>query len=101
MPSPVNSRPAARLALALSTSAMLSACASSGARDATPSPRSLPPAAAIVPDPVARPAVRSGDDARLLARRALDAADANASRLRQARAAYQGVVDAYGATGSD
>ena len=94
MNTPKSSRSAARLVLAVSTIGMLSACAH------IPSPRiplarDLPPVRDVVPDPAPRPVIRKGDDARLLARRALDYGDANAARLGQARDAYQGVVDAY------
>ena len=67
------------------------------ARDLSPAPlqRRLPASELIVPEPLARPAIRQGDDARLLARRALDYGDGNAARLRQARDAYEALRDNY------
>lgn len=61
---------------------------------AGPTARDLPAASLVVPEPVARPSVRVGDDARLLALRALLYGDQNAARLRQARDAYEAVRDA-------
>lgn len=67
-----------------------------GGRTPAPSARLLPSADAVVPDPVPRPAARKGDDARLVARRALSYGDANADRLEQARRAYEAIVQGYG-----
>jgi len=52
----------------------------------------------VVPDPVARPTIRKGDDARIVARKALDYGDQNAARLRQGRTAYEALAKQYGGT---
>lgn len=61
-----------------------------------PSARHLPSAEAIVPESAPRPVIGKGDDARLVARKALSYGDANADRLEQARRAYEVVIQGYG-----
>jgi len=60
-----------------------------------PLARRLPPVGDIVPVPLPRPQVRKGDDARIVARRALDYGDGNARGLAQARDAYGQLVEDY------
>jgi hypothetical protein len=73
---------------------MMTTCASCVA-SLEPLPRQLPSAGLVVPAPAPRPLIRAGDDARLVARRALDYGDANAQRLEQARAIYEAVRAEY------
>lgn len=89
------SKPAARLLAALLAPTILSGCVGTGSAPIT---RRLPAADLIVPAPAPRPAIREGDDVRLLARRALDYGDQNAARLQQARKAYEAVQKHYAAS---
>ena len=82
-------RCAAILALAGSTAGCVTA------PSPVPIALSLPPAALIVPDPAPRPAVRVGDDARVLALQALAYGEANARRLKQARESYEALAAEY------
>lgn len=62
---------------AFSAMVILSGCASTNTAPIIPQ---LPAAKAIFPEPVPRPEIRVGDDARILARRALGYGDSNAVR---------------------
>ncbi len=82
-----------RAASLMLTSLALAGCQTTGSLTPAPSPRLLPAAALIVPDPAERPIPKRGDDARLFARRALTYGDDNAIRLRDARAAYGALAE--------